>query len=130
MQVVHYESTKRALYEAHIDSFDKRQFPNHPQYQQGCNRLATIFFYLSAVEEGGETAFVRAAGVPNSYLDAPITDYSDCTRGYKVKPMKATAVLWYNVKQLEHMVSLILQKKRNEKQRAPIFFLKKIFTFF
>ncbi|CAN0471201.1 unnamed protein product [Laminaria digitata] len=45
------------------------------------NRMVTVFWYLSDVEEGGETIFPRFGG-----RTGPV-DFSDCTKGLKIKPV-------------------------------------------
>ncbi len=56
------------------------------------NRLATFFWYMTTVEEGGETGFPRAGGKP------PVTDYArSCTEGLVVHPKKGHATLFYSM---------------------------------
>jgi hypothetical protein len=74
-------------------------------YRLGEQRLATIFFYLNTVEEGagGETVFPYA-GDDNPYkYDRERINYTDCTRGLRVRPVRGTAILWYNVLSEGHM---------------------------
>ena len=53
MQVVHYRGDQR--YEAHYDSFPPEFYPGESgaRYRLGEQRLATLFFYLNDVKEGG-----------------------------------------------------------------------------
>mmetsp|Transcript_25392 Transcript_25392/g.83994 ORF Transcript_25392/g.83994 Transcript_25392/m.83994 type:complete len:499 (+) Transcript_25392:200-1696(+) len=89
MQVLHY--SKNQHYWAHHDFFDPniyRGFVTSP----GQNRFITVFFYLSDVEEGGETVFPFANGD-----DRRVTDFADCSRGLKVKPKAGNAIIFYSM---------------------------------
>jgi len=55
------------------------------------NRLATIFFYLTNVTEGGATNFPRAGGLPTPY------DYFDCSHGLSVYPKAGNAIIFYSL---------------------------------
>jgi len=95
-QVLRYESGQR--YSAHHDFFP-------PQYYQSKenegtlamldggrkNRFITVFWYLSDVEEGGETIFPRAGGLPSP------TNFNDCTNGLKVTPKEGKAIMFYSM---------------------------------
>lgn len=88
MQVLHY--AKGQHYHAHHDYFDPeiyRGFIKAP----GANRFITIFFFLSDVEEGGETVF------PFSGDDRPVKNFADCGRGLKVKPVMGDAIVFYSL---------------------------------
>eukprot|EP00286_Rhodomonas_abbreviata_P000695 CAMPEP_0181291050 /NCGR_PEP_ID=MMETSP1101-20121128/1750_1 /TAXON_ID=46948 /ORGANISM="Rhodomonas abbreviata, Strain Caron Lab Isolate" /LENGTH=433 /DNA_ID=CAMNT_0023395395 /DNA_START=500 /DNA_END=1801 /DNA_ORIENTATION=+ len=90
MQVLHYAVGQH--YHSHYDYFDPsihEAFISSP----GRNRFITVLFYLSDVEEGGETVFPLAGNASVS----EVTDFSDCSRGLKVKPQSGDALLFYNL---------------------------------
>ena len=79
-------------YTAHHDFFDPGEYTGRDReggYAR--NRLATVFFYLNEVEEGGETGFPRAnrLGQPHDFLD--------CTRGLAVRPKRLAVLLFYSM---------------------------------
>ena len=81
-------------YAAHHDFFDPADYVTSPSaraHKLASNRLATLFFYLNDVPEGGQTAFPRSGG-----LDQP-TDFLDCTRGYAAAPRARRAILFYSM---------------------------------
>jgi 2OG-Fe(II) oxygenase superfamily len=83
VQVLRYGHTEK--YDAHHDYFDPRLYQNDPStmhlIQHGRkNRLATVFWYLTDVAEGGETIFPRAHRGPHP------RSMQDCSAGLKVKP--------------------------------------------
>ena len=85
-------------YDAHHDYFDKTLYQNDPgtlknfiQYGRR-NRMITVFWYLSDVEEGGETVFPRFGGGP------PPFSMSDCNTGLKVKPVRGKVIIFYSLK--------------------------------
>ena len=93
-QVLRYGHTEK--YDAHLDWFDPEL------YQQDANtlrmidngkrnRLATVFWYLSDVEEGGHTIFPRFNGAPQPWV------FDDCTKGLKVKPEKGKVIVFYSL---------------------------------
>eukprot|EP00439_Symbiodinium_sp_Y106_P068848 s573_g11.t1 len=55
------------------------------------NRLATVFFYLSDVEEGGQTNFPRAGGRPQP------RDFADCSKGVSVFPRRGRIMIFYSM---------------------------------
>jgi prolyl 4-hydroxylase len=83
VQVLRYGQTEK--YDAHHDYFDPHLYQNDPstmhliQYGRK-NRLATVFWYLTDVVEGGETIFPRAHRGPYP------RSMQDCSVGLKVKP--------------------------------------------
>lgn len=55
------------------------------------NRLATVFWYLSDVAQGGETAFPRFGGSEPRSMQ-------DCGIGLLVKPEKGKVIIFYSLK--------------------------------
>mmetsp|Transcript_20430 Transcript_20430/g.26409 ORF Transcript_20430/g.26409 Transcript_20430/m.26409 type:complete len:507 (-) Transcript_20430:689-2209(-) len=95
-QVLKYNYLQK--YNSHNDYFDNNLYKRNPDTQtliQGGrrNRLATVFWYLSDVDEGGggETIFPRWNG-----RRAP-RDLSDCSVGLKVRPEKGKVLLFYSM---------------------------------
>lgn len=93
-QVLRYEIGERYVH--HHDYFEKKQFAHNAGLsaliEDGAkNRLATLFLYLRAPIEGGETSFPRAGG------GTPVTDLTDCAAGLQVKPEAGSALLFYNL---------------------------------
>lgn len=93
LQVLRYEETER--YVAHHDYFDINMYKKDKGIQQMTknglyNRLLTTFFYLTTVEEGGQTNFPRAGGGPQP------RDFGDCSKGVSVYPQEGRIVLFYS----------------------------------
>jgi len=93
-QVLRYEHSEK--YDAHLDYFDPKLYQEDPATQEMIdhgkrNRLATVFWYLSDVEEGGHTIFPRFNGAPQPWV------FDDCTKGLKVKPEKGKVIIFYNM---------------------------------
>uniref|UniRef100_A0A673ILL1 Transmembrane prolyl 4-hydroxylase-like n=1 Tax=Sinocyclocheilus rhinocerous TaxID=307959 RepID=A0A673ILL1_9TELE len=105
LQVVRYE--QGGHYHAHHDSG-----PVYPEtacthtrlaanttspFQTSC-RYITVLFYLNNVEEGGETTFPVADNRTYEENDVDLLDTrKHCDKGnLRVKPIKGTAVFWYN----------------------------------
>jgi len=63
VQVLRY--MKSQFYDHHLDAFDPKDYKSQEHlYEYGHkNRLATVFWYLTDVVRGGETAFPRAGGI-------------------------------------------------------------------
>lgn len=96
VQVLRYGGGEK--YDAHHDYFDKKLYQNDIstlknfiQYGRR-NRMITVFWYLSDVEEGGETVFPRFNGGP------PPRNMSDCNVGLKVKPVRGKVIIFYSLK--------------------------------
>mmetsp|Transcript_13715 Transcript_13715/g.40116 ORF Transcript_13715/g.40116 Transcript_13715/m.40116 type:complete len:355 (+) Transcript_13715:639-1703(+) len=94
VQVLRYGNGEK--YDAHHDYFNPEMYKNDKhtmmQIQNGKrNRVATVFWYLSDVEKGGETIFPRAGGAPHP------RDFSDCSRGLKVKPEEGKVIIFYSL---------------------------------
>jgi len=94
-QVLRYGKTEH--YSAHHDYFDTDLYQNDSsileltQYGRR-NRIATVFWYLSDVEEGGHTIFPRAHG------GKPVYDFDSCEHGLKVKPQVGKVIIFYSLK--------------------------------
>jgi len=89
-QVLHYALTQE--YAPHHDYFDPNLeiYKSNANVQRGRNRMATLFLYLNDVEAGGETVFPRK---DNRY----IPDACDNSEGFKVKPKRGRAVIFYSM---------------------------------
>lgn len=94
VQVLRYGVTEK--YQSHTDFFD----PVHYQKDKNTlnliqngrrNRMITVFWYLSTVEEGGETVFPRMDGRRELSFD-------DCSGGLLVKPEKGKVIIFYSLK--------------------------------
>jgi len=85
-------------YDAHHDYFDPALYNNDIHTLQNFiqygrrNRMITVFWYLSDVEEGGETIFPRYNGAP------PPLSMANCEVGLKVKPAKGKVIIFYSLK--------------------------------
>eukprot|EP00929_Paragymnodinium_shiwhaense_P046315 TRINITY_DN23577_c0_g1_i1.p1 TRINITY_DN23577_c0_g1~~TRINITY_DN23577_c0_g1_i1.p1 ORF type:complete len:420 (-),score=110.58 TRINITY_DN23577_c0_g1_i1:97-1356(-) len=95
LQVLRYEKSQR--YAAHHDFFDPKMYATNEMVQgltkKGLfNRLATVFFYLSDVDEGGETNFPRAGGLPQP------ANFEACDTGVSVKPVAGRIIIFYSMK--------------------------------
>eukprot|EP00397_Hematodinium_sp_SG-2012_P027300 GEMP01028679.1.p1 GENE.GEMP01028679.1~~GEMP01028679.1.p1 ORF type:complete len:579 (+),score=111.32 GEMP01028679.1:80-1816(+) len=97
LQVLRYRPSEQ--YNAHEDPIDLKLYPNQPgiwrDEHYGYNkRMATVFTYLNTVENGGETAFPRAGRISEPEGEDWL---SRCDDHFKVKAVKGTGVMWYNV---------------------------------
>merc|ERR1712113_361880 len=96
LQVLRYGRDQK--YDSHRDFHHPSESENVEQFigQSGYweQRHATLLWYLSKPEEGGETWFPRASGGP-----MPFNEWAACDdRGAKVSPSNATAALFYNLR--------------------------------
>jgi len=94
VQVLRYGTGEK--YDAHHDYFDPVSYKSDKGtlnlIQNGKkNRFATVFWYLTDVDEGGHTVFPRAGGLP------PVRDHSDCSRGLRVQPQKGKVIIFYSL---------------------------------
>lgn len=94
VQVLRYQETQK--YDQHTDYFPVDGHQKNPDIleliQHGYrNRMITVFWYMSDVEEGGHTIFPRSGGLP-----APDT-MNDCTKGLKVAPKKGKVIVFYSM---------------------------------
>jgi len=76
-------------YDSHYDVFDETYGPQQSQ------RMATVLVYLTSVEEGGETVFPLEGAQGLERLRG--IDYKRCDMGFKYKPVKGDAVLFYSI---------------------------------
>jgi len=96
LQVLRYELNQH--YDAHLDPWDPALFPDVPRFSNADGnwhqRMATLFWYLAAPDEGGNTWFPRAHGG-----DLPRGEWSACDeRGELISPKNATAALFYSLR--------------------------------
>eukprot|EP00931_Biecheleriopsis_adriatica_P095456 TRINITY_DN69059_c0_g1_i1.p1 TRINITY_DN69059_c0_g1~~TRINITY_DN69059_c0_g1_i1.p1 ORF type:complete len:532 (-),score=94.33 TRINITY_DN69059_c0_g1_i1:72-1499(-) len=110
VQLLRYDVGK--YYHAHMDWMELDLYPDQPDmwlrshfgYQ---DRLATVFWYLNDVAEGGETIFpkhgqpicwpeARGSKATRMCPGAHDPHYANCDDGLKVKPKRGTVILWYN----------------------------------
>jgi len=85
MQVLRYQLGQQ--YFTHDDFFAPGRYG-----KQTSNRAATVFLYLTDVDEGGETHFPYASGKPG----LPNTKCN--SQGLRVAPRKGNAVLFYDMR--------------------------------
>mmetsp|Transcript_14251 Transcript_14251/g.21650 ORF Transcript_14251/g.21650 Transcript_14251/m.21650 type:complete len:561 (+) Transcript_14251:33-1715(+) len=111
IQVLRYNAS--GGYRWHTDWFPEKLVygRNHDVTRGGSNRFATVFFYLSDVEWGGQTGFPEAEG-DTSELNASLAKaetmfranswemqaVEKCFGKFSVKPKKARAILFYSLK--------------------------------
>jgi prolyl 4-hydroxylase len=57
-KVLHYGTGQH--YHVHHDYFEPSMYPGDKRWASGHNRMITVFFYLTDVEEGGQTVFPHA----------------------------------------------------------------------
>lgn len=93
VQVLRYGNTE--YYTAHHDYFDPALYQKDRNTLQLIangrrNRLATVFWYLSDVEEGGHTVFPRFNGGRERNFD-------DCETGLLVKPEEGKVIIFYSL---------------------------------
>mmetsp|Transcript_21811 Transcript_21811/g.50147 ORF Transcript_21811/g.50147 Transcript_21811/m.50147 type:complete len:193 (-) Transcript_21811:194-772(-) len=89
-------------YGAHRDFFNPNDYHRQPamlhNVEYGArNRLATVFWYLHTVQEGGETFFPRALNEHGKEYHPWNGDHEDCYRGLAVPPVRGNAVLFYSM---------------------------------
>ncbi|CAM9163624.1 unnamed protein product [Scytosiphon promiscuus] len=95
VQVLKYDKGQR--YTAHHDFFNPKMYQKDERTLKNMdggrkNRMVTVFWYLSNVEEGGETVFPRYGGFKGR------VDFSDCTKGLKVKPAEGKVAMFYSLR--------------------------------
>ena len=93
VQVLRYGNTE--YYMSHHDYFDPALYQKDRNTLQLIangrrNRLGTVFWYLSDVEEGGHTVFPRFNGGRER-------DFDDCETGLLVKPEEGKVIIFYSL---------------------------------
>jgi prolyl 4-hydroxylase len=99
VQVLRYK--KGQFYDQHYDYFDPADYKRDPSTLEMIrngekNRLSTVFWYLSTVNDGGHTIFPLANGnIFNSYTH----NYKNCNvqNSLKVPPRKGSAIIFYSL---------------------------------
>jgi prolyl 4-hydroxylase len=91
VQVLRYELTQH--YSAHLDAWDPQYYASNTAFidHGHKNRLATVFWYMTDVEDGGETIFPRSNGLPQPH------DMWSCENGLKVKPQEGKVIIFYSL---------------------------------
>ena len=94
VQVLRYGHNEK--YDAHHDYFDPAAYRSDKNtlnlIEHGKrNRFATVFWYLTDVNEGGHTVFPRSGGGP------PVRNHADCSTGLKVQPQKGKVIIFYSL---------------------------------
>ncbi|KAK9812646.1 hypothetical protein WJX72_001216 [[Myrmecia] bisecta] len=77
-------------YDAHYDVFDPESYGPQPS-----QRMATVLFYLTDVEEGGETIFPLEGKHGLDRLQN--INYKSCSEGLKYKPRAGDALLFWSL---------------------------------
>ena len=110
VQVLRYEKGQR--YGAHLDYWDPQYYQSDPRFLDQIhgghhNRLATVLWYMSDVEAGGETNFPRAnVADPTRMLPHPSVT-QDCDQdlgpgvkrtGYFSAPKRGMVTVFYSLK--------------------------------
>jgi prolyl 4-hydroxylase len=93
VQVLRYGLEEK--YDSHHDFFDASLYQNDAStlalIKNGKrNRFATVFWYLSEVEAGGQTVFPRMDRRREISM-------RDCSGGLKVQPQKGKVIIFYNM---------------------------------
>lgn len=90
-------------YGAHLDYWDPRYYKSDPRFLEQIfgghhNRLVTVLWYMSDVEEGGETNFPRAGGLSHPRNTQSCKQNDGVRYGYFSKPIKGMVTLFYSLK--------------------------------
>jgi len=98
LQVIHYRENQH--FHPHHDAFNT-DVTEEPWYMHGKrNRFLTLFIYLSDVEEGGETGFLKYSDLTRfkaEKYDIHTSNPCDTYAVLTVKPKKGDAVLFYDL---------------------------------
>lgn len=77
-------------FKPHFDYMQEDQLAYDKRFEN-CQRAATALIYLSDVEEGGETIFIRSRNSPNYDYDPNNPDH------LAVKPKRGRVLIWYDM---------------------------------
>lgn len=103
MQVLKYGYKQH--YHVHYDYFDPAMYPGDKRWASGHNRLATVFFYLTSVQEGGQTVFPYANTPEREH--AAIHAYGPCedaaSTALKVPAVAGHAIIFYHMHPKGHV---------------------------
>jgi len=106
VQVLRYDEGN--YYHGHMDWAELELYRDQRElwlsHHYGHNdRLATLFWYLNDVPDGGETIFLKHGQTicptyeQRNCPGAPEPDMTSCSKGgLKVRPTRGTVILWYN----------------------------------
>lgn len=78
-------------YDSHYDIFEPESYGPQPS-----QRMATILFYLTDVEEGGETIFPLEGRYGTELLKSTF-NYKACDTGFKYKPRMGDALMFFSM---------------------------------
>jgi prolyl 4-hydroxylase len=100
----------RQKYDVHLDAFDPQFYQQKPDFleridQGHRNRLATAFWYMTDVEEGGETIFPRSGGLPHPGCNN-VDELQAAKVGLLVPPAQGKIIIFYNMLpngEIDHM---------------------------
>jgi len=94
LQVLHYAPGQ--LYKVHHDYITV--YNDQPRYAEGHNRMITVFFYLTTVEEGGETIFPYGSMPPEEH--DKVRNWGSCDDAVepalRVPARKGNAIIFYH----------------------------------
>mmetsp|Transcript_25042 Transcript_25042/g.63940 ORF Transcript_25042/g.63940 Transcript_25042/m.63940 type:complete len:465 (-) Transcript_25042:47-1441(-) len=93
LQVLRYRADE--FYSTHFDWVEMSMYPDNEKVWRKCHyghydRMATVFWYLRTIEDGGQTAFPKAGGAPDP-------ENKLACSGLQVKPEKGKVIMWYNL---------------------------------
>ena len=99
LQVLNYGPAQK--YDVHLDAFDPHFYSEQKDFITRIdgghrNRLATAFWYMSEVAEGGETIFPRAGGLAHPY-ETNVDRLREQRVGLLVEPRRGKIIIFYNL---------------------------------
>jgi len=102
LQVLRYHPSQK--YDAHHDFFAMDHYQSSPDIQRMLhygtnNRMATVFMYLTNVEEGGSTWFPKAGGLPDPGMPGGAASFSSCEAdvGLHSYPKRGKVIIFYSM---------------------------------